>query len=250
MFAVEVQDSQGRVIAITDNEVAFGISGEGKLIGVGNGDPTDHGSDKGTSRKAFSGLCMALVQSTKTAGNITVEAMSPGLAPASITVTAKGVTLRPQVALWSREVPTGSGITGLWRTVPSAAGDTGIAALLRGAGSSVFTLRQDGSNLTGAVEGTGGGFFGGADVPIPITEGKVDGDHVSFKAGNNTYTGALKGEQIELQQTTGGGSPRPTPAKEEAGRPAVGPPPDGSDPSINASRFRPNPPIVLRRAQR
>lgn len=250
MFAVEVQDSQGRVIPITDNEVAFGISGEGKLIGVGNGDPTDHGSDKGTSRKAFSGLCMAVVQSTKTAGNITVEAMSPGLAPASVTVTAKGVTLRPQVALWSREVPTGSGITGLWRTVPSAAGDTGIAALLRGAGSSVFTLRQDGSNLTGAVEGTGGGFFGGADVPIPITEGKVDGDHVSFKAGNNTYTGALKGEQIELQQTTGGGFPRATPAKEELGRPAVGPPPDGSDPSINASRFRPNPPIVLRRAQR
>jgi beta-galactosidase len=250
MFAVEVQDAQGRVVPITDNEVTFRVSGEGRLIGVGNGDPTDHGSDKGTSRKAFSGLCMAVVQSTKSAGNVTVEATSPGVAPASVTVTAKGVTLRRQVAVWEREVPLGSGITGLWRTIPSAAGDSGIAALLRGAGSSVFSLRQDGSSLTGTVEGTGGGFFGGADVPVPITEGKVDGDQVSFKAGNNTFAGTVKGEQIELQQTATGGFRIPTPAKEEAGRPAVGPPPDGSDPSINASRFRPNPPIVLRRAQR
>ena len=249
MFAVEVQDAQGRVVPITDNEVTFRVSGEGRLIGVGNGDPTDHGSDKGTSRKAFSGLCMAVVQSTKAAGKITVEATSPGLAPASVTTTAKGVTLRPQVALWNREVPAGSGITGLWRPVPSTAGDAGILALLRGAGSSVFILRQDGSNLTGTVEGTGGGFFGGADVPVPISDGKVDGTQVSFRAGNNTYTGTLKGEQIELQQITGGGFPRPTPAKEVAGRPVVGPPPDGSDPSINASRFRPNSPIVLRRAQ-
>jgi beta-galactosidase len=250
MFAVEVQDAQGRVVPITDNEVTFRISGDGKLIGVGNGDPTDHGSDKGKSRKAFSGLCMAVVQSTKNAGKITVEVTSPGVAPASVTVTAKGVTLRPQVAVWEREVPVGSGITGLWRTIPSAAGDSGIAALLRGAGSSAFTLRQDGSNLTGTVEGTGGGFFGGADVSVPITDGKVDGDQVSFKAGNNTFTGTVKGEQIELQQTTTSGFRIPTSAKEEAGRPAVGPPPDGSDPSINASRFRPNPPIVLRRAQR
>src|SRR5208337_5519029 len=82
MFAVEVHDAQGRVVPITDNEVIFKVSGEGKLIGVGNGDPTSHESDQGTSRKAFSGFCMAIVQSTKTAANITVEATSPGLAPA------------------------------------------------------------------------------------------------------------------------------------------------------------------------
>jgi beta-galactosidase len=250
MFAVEVQDAQGRVLPITDNEVTFRVSGQGQLIGVGSGDPTDHESDKSTSRKAFAGLCMALVQSTKTTGSITVEATSPGLAPASVTVTAKGVTLRPQVALWSREIPTGSGITGLWRPVPSTGGDSGIVALLRGAGSSVFALQQNGGGLTGTVEGTAGGFFGGSDVPVPITDGKIDGDQVSFKAGNSTFAGTLKGEQIELQQTTTGGFRIPTPAKEEPGRPAVGPPPDGSDPSINPSRFRTNPPIILRRAQR
>jgi beta-galactosidase len=251
MFAIEVQDAQGRVVPITDNEVTFRVSGEGKLIGVGNGDPTDHGPDKSTSRKAFSGLCMAVVQSMKTAGNITVEATSPGLAPASVMITAKGVTLRPQVAVWEREVPAGSGITGLWRPVPSAAGDSDILTLLTGAGSSVFTLRQDQGSLTGTVEGIGGGFFGGNDVPIPIAEGKVDGDHVSFKAGNSTFAGTMKGEQIELQRTADLGFPMPTPKQEVAGRPAVGPPPDGSDPSINASRrLRPNAPIVLHRVQR
>src|ERR1035438_3422541 len=86
MFAVEVHDAQGRVVPITENEVTFRVTGEGKLIGTGNGDPTNQESDKGTSRKAFCGLCMALAQSTKTSGNITVEATSPGLAAASVTV--------------------------------------------------------------------------------------------------------------------------------------------------------------------
>ncbi len=68
-FAVEVQDAQGRLVPMTDNGVKFRVSGAGKLIGVGNGDPTDHESDKGTVRKAFCGYCMALVQSAKTAGS-------------------------------------------------------------------------------------------------------------------------------------------------------------------------------------
>ena len=110
MFAVEVQDAQGRVVPITDNEVTFRVSGDGETDRAGNGDPTNQESDKGTSRKAFSGLCMAIVQSAKNAGNITVEATSPGLAPASLTVAAKAVTLRPQVAVWVAR-----GARGRWR---------------------------------------------------------------------------------------------------------------------------------------
>ena len=48
MFAVEVQDAQGRTVPIADNEVSFRVSGPGKVIGVGNGDPTSHESDKGS----------------------------------------------------------------------------------------------------------------------------------------------------------------------------------------------------------
>ncbi len=78
----------------------------------------------------------------------------------------------------------------------------------------------------------------------------MDGDQISFKAGNSTFSGTLKGEQIELRRTANLGFPMPEPAKEEANRPAVGPPPDGSDPSINPSWLRqPNTPILLHRVQ-
>src|SRR5664279_864415 len=83
MLAVEVQDANGRTVPITDNLVSFRVTGPARLIGVGNGDPTDLSPDKGNSRKAFSGYCMALVQTDKKPGTITVEATSPGLTSAT-----------------------------------------------------------------------------------------------------------------------------------------------------------------------
>jgi beta-galactosidase len=248
MFTVAVHDANGRFAAIADNEVTFRVSGAGKLIGVGNGDPTDHESDKGTSRKAFSGLCMAIVQTTKTAGSITVEATSSGLAPSTVTISAKATTLRPQVAVWEREVPAGSGITGLWRPMPQEGNE--LMSFLGVGGSMIFTLRQDGSNLTGTVEGTGRSFTGGNDVPAPITEGKVEGDRISFKVGRRDYTGTVKSDRIELEQTIEFPFKLPEPAKQSANRPAVGPPPDGSDPSIGSWRIPKSVSMVLQRAQR
>jgi beta-galactosidase len=113
-------------------------------------------------------------------------------------------------------------------------------------------LRQDGSTLTGTVEGAGGG---GASAAI--TEGQVDGANVSFKAGNNAFSGRIKsdatgGDTIELTRTLNFGPRPPRPAAApEAERPAVGPPPDGSDPSSSPSNRRPGPvQIALRRAER
>jgi len=250
MFAVEVQDSQGRAVPVTDNEVTFRISGAGKLIGVGNGDPTDHAPDKGTSRKAFSGFCMALVQSSKTAGNITVEATSPGLASAALTIAVKSVTLRPQVAVWEREVPSGPGVTGLWRPVrPSGGQADDFISMLVGV-NLVLTLRQEGSKLTGTAEGIAG-FFGGDDVPSPILQGTVNGDRVAFKAGNSNLTGAVKGDRIELQRSVNLPWETPTPPKEEPGRPVIGPAPDGSDPSTDVAWKMPSSiSIVLQRVER
>ena len=250
MFAVEVRDAQGRVVPITNNEVAFSVSGSGQLIGVGNGDPTDQESDKGTSRRAFSGLCMAIVQSTKADGSITVRATSPGLAPASVTIDAKAVTLRPQAEVWKREVPVGSGITGLWRPLPSSDAVTGPLAFLVGNGTMVFTLIQSGSSLTGTVEG-GGGFSNGDETPIPIENGKLDGSNVSFKVGNSTYSGSLTGDRIDLQRKVEFPFRMPHPETPAAQQPAIGPPPNGSDPSRNPSFHRPSSiPVVLHRVQR
>ena len=250
MFAVEVQDAQGRTVPVTDNEITFRVTGAGKLIGVGNGDPTDHASDKGALRKAFCGYCMALVQASKTGGSITVEATSPGLASAAVTIAAKPVKLRPQVAVWEREVPSGPGVTGLWRPVlPSGGPGDDFISMIVGV-NTVFTLRQDGGKLTGTVEG-GAGFFGGDDVPSPIMQGTVDSDRVAFKSGNSDFKGAVKGDRIELQRSVNLPWETPKPPKEEPGRPAIGPAPDGSDPSIDATWQLPSSiPVVLRRVER
>ena len=248
IFAVEVQDAQGRVVPITDNEVTFQVTGTGKLLGTGNGDPTNQEPDTGTSRKAFSGWCMAVVQSTKKSGEITVEASSPGLAPATVTIAAKEVKLRPQVAVWEREVPKGPGVTGLWRPAPQEANE--LTAFL-GGNDMVFTLRQEGSSLSGTVEGGNVNFAGGGDVPVPIENGKVEGESISFKAGRRTFTGTVKGGRIDLDQKIEFPFKRPEPKPESPNRPAVGPAPDESDPSINWGRRRPREfAITIQRVER
>ena len=47
-------------------------SGAGCLIGVGNGDPSSHESDRASSRKLFNGLALAIVQSDPKPGDINV----------------------------------------------------------------------------------------------------------------------------------------------------------------------------------
>jgi beta-galactosidase len=87
---VRVLDAQGRLHPDADNEVTFAIQGEGKLIGVDNGNMADMASDfKGKQRSASHGMCLAIVQSTASAGQIRVTATSPGLKPASVTITTK-----------------------------------------------------------------------------------------------------------------------------------------------------------------
>jgi len=58
-----------------------------------------------------------------------------------------------------------------------------------------FTFKQDGPKLTGTVQGPQGD-------PIAISEGKVDGDKISFKVSFNgmviSHEGTIKGDQITL----------------------------------------------------
>ena len=72
-----------------DNEVAFEIQGEGKIIGVDNGNLASHEDFKGSRGKAFNGLCLAIVQSTAKAGRIQLTATSPGIKSGSVAITTK-----------------------------------------------------------------------------------------------------------------------------------------------------------------
>lgn len=100
IITVAVVDSEGRTVPTANNEIAFDISGNAKIIGVGNGNPSSHEPDKFTSgwkRKAFNGLCQILVQSTKTNGSFTLTAKSAGLADGEVKVFVKPCTPRPAV---------------------------------------------------------------------------------------------------------------------------------------------------------
>jgi len=84
---VQIVDAKGRFVPTANNSITFTVTGAGHLLGVGNGDPSSHESDKSNHRRAFNGLCLALVQSTDQSGRITLAATSPGLVPARLKLT-------------------------------------------------------------------------------------------------------------------------------------------------------------------
>jgi beta-galactosidase len=96
VISCEVQDAEGRLVPTAMNNVQFNVTGPGRIIGVGNGDPSSHEPDRATKRNAFNGLCMALVQSSKTGGSVTITASSPGLTSAALTLASAG---QPRAAL-------------------------------------------------------------------------------------------------------------------------------------------------------
>lgn len=85
---VEVHDAQGRLVPDADSAVSFSVEGEGRLIGVDNGDPMSHESYQAGRRRAFHGLCLALVQTTARGGEIRIQASSPGLQGAALRLTS------------------------------------------------------------------------------------------------------------------------------------------------------------------
>ncbi|GHN01986.1 hypothetical protein WSM22_34750 [Cytophagales bacterium WSM2-2] len=76
-------DREGREVPDADNMVKFEITGPGKIIGVGNGDPSSHEPDQGIDgawqRSFFNGKCQVIVQSNGKSGTIHFEAKASGL---------------------------------------------------------------------------------------------------------------------------------------------------------------------------
>jgi beta-galactosidase len=79
VIEVAVVDAAGRVVPDASHDVRFELSGPARIIGVGNGDPFSHESDKTDRRRAFCGLCQVLMQTTEDAGRAVLTATSAGL---------------------------------------------------------------------------------------------------------------------------------------------------------------------------
>jgi beta-galactosidase len=82
----KIYDEDGNVVPYADNEVNFSVSGGAKIIGVGNGDPSSHEPDKSSKRRAFSGACMAVIQSNGESEKVVFTAKSNALLSDSVTL--------------------------------------------------------------------------------------------------------------------------------------------------------------------
>ncbi len=103
VLQVQVLDKEGRPVPTANNLIGFHVSGDGKLIGVGNGDPNCQESDKESRRSLFNGLAQVILQSTNDAGEIHIEAVKDGwdgpeLMPCKLTIATRQVQPRPRVS--------------------------------------------------------------------------------------------------------------------------------------------------------
>jgi beta-galactosidase len=84
---VSVIDRKGREIPDAQHLVTFTLTGDGKIIGVGNGDPSSHEPDKCIDgkwqRRLFNGKCQIILQAGTSISKIKLEAKTDSVWPAS-----------------------------------------------------------------------------------------------------------------------------------------------------------------------
>jgi beta-galactosidase len=86
---VRIEDKDGNLCPNAENLVDFSIKGEGQIVGVDNGNQISLESFQANHRKAFSGMCLAILKSSKKGGTIKLTAKSKALKRAIIEVKTK-----------------------------------------------------------------------------------------------------------------------------------------------------------------
>ena len=91
VITVEVQDQKGRIVPDACPELTFTLSGNGRILGAGNGDPSYPGLDHPHSKDcqqftipAFNGLAQLLLQSTDAAGTLQLTCTSADLSTSTL----------------------------------------------------------------------------------------------------------------------------------------------------------------------
>jgi beta-galactosidase len=86
----EIIDANGNIVPDADDiMVNFEVKGNGKIAGVGNGNPRDMSSFQQPVKKAYQGICLAIVRPEATPGKISVRATAGGLKEASLVITVR-----------------------------------------------------------------------------------------------------------------------------------------------------------------
>lgn len=198
VVTARIVDKQGRVVPDASNYITFEVSG-GRVLGVGNGDPSCHEPDvfapgKPIGRSAFSGLAQLLVY-TDNEGSARVKAHAQGLVPDSmtwkgeslVTEEGKGIpeddfckTYRPLLtAHWTEPIGVSESITDDAPKGPYMGnGEVGVVAY---ATKSSQTLRLSKVNFVtdGKADwaGDGAAALPAGEVQIKVKSNETDGLH-------------------------------------------------------------------------
>jgi beta-galactosidase len=87
---VDIVDAEGNIVPYADDVlVNFGISGNGEIAGVGNGNPTDLSGFQQPCKKSWQGRCLAIVRPKGEAGKIVLTARAEGLKEALIEIVTR-----------------------------------------------------------------------------------------------------------------------------------------------------------------
>jgi beta-galactosidase len=84
---VTVTDKHGLTAPRADNRIHFEIKGPGEIVATDNGDPTSFESFQSRDRKAFNGLCLAIIRGKPgQAGPIRLTAKADGLKGGTVSI--------------------------------------------------------------------------------------------------------------------------------------------------------------------
>lgn len=111
---ISMKDADGNPVYNATNRVRVSVSGEGRLLGLDNGDSTDIDGYQIDSRRLFSGKLLAMVGTTARAGEIQITVSSPGLADKTLCLNTLESGVRDGVQ-WQRNCPS----THMQREVPA-----------------------------------------------------------------------------------------------------------------------------------
>jgi beta-galactosidase len=103
-ITVEVLDGMGRPVPTANTAIEFEITGPGRIIGLGNGDPLNHEPEKGTRHSLFNGLAQVIVQSQRgDAGSLVLHARAQGLKDGEVAIQISApASLPPSVPVFGK----------------------------------------------------------------------------------------------------------------------------------------------------
>jgi beta-galactosidase len=87
---ISAVDKQGREVPDANNLINFSLTGDARIVGVGNGDPSSHEQDKcengAWQRHLFNGKCQVIIQAGNHENTLKFDAKSEDLQADSITI--------------------------------------------------------------------------------------------------------------------------------------------------------------------